>query len=363
MEQPADALLIRRILDELDKYNLPVLPAPAYLAANVKNQLELAGLQPPVLSSLSDITNRVIHVIAAQKGNEIKQYRMLYFDRQGQINQHYASLHELLAHKVPEHLTLEMFEPGKIPAYLQARYQKSTSGGKSPNHTRNFAISAYRALIKLPVQIGETNVDPNLLYTTIYSTFSRQRTEHSHQTGFLASISKTPEQYGISMLDYIRAAYSKRLLPYLSEQYTYTGPDSIHPACVKLFDPVQIKLQDNWKPEQKMRPLANTDTNPEAYKVLTRIERPMLERNPENPNKKTFDRVRIFLSIKSRDSMPNRNAFIQQYQKDIAAIAASAIAKSKSFRCHGIPIQFLRLTNMTLTTQNQLELIFELKNI
>lgn len=111
------------------------------------------------------------------------------------------------------------------------------------------------------------------------------------------------------------------------------------------------------------RTLKEADVDKQVFQFIYRIDKPTFERTPENPNTKTFDFIRIRLSIPTKDTKPDRIEFIKQHKNDIANIALLRIAKAKQFIKYGIPINFLKLEYWTVTMQSELELVFGLKDI
>lgn len=101
----------------------------------------------------------------------------------------------------------------------------------------------------------------------------------------------------------------------------------------------------------------------DAMRAITSIKRPSFERMPGNKDDKTFDQIRIRLGIVGKDTMPNRNDKLRRDQRTLARIALAKIRDTKSFQRYGIPVNFLRLDHMTITCQDELELVFVLKEI
>lgn len=101
----------------------------------------------------------------------------------------------------------------------------------------------------------------------------------------------------------------------------------------------------------------------DAMRAITSIKRPSFERMPGNKNDRTFDQIRIRLGIVGKDTMPNRNEQLKRNQRTLARIALAKIRDTKSFQRYGIPMNFLRLDHMTITCQDELELVFVLKDI
>ena len=109
--------------------------------------------------------------------------------------------------------------------------------------------------------------------------------------------------------------------------------------------------------------LENSKTNNEVKHFIYKIERPIFERETDNLKPNTFDFIRIRLSIASERKYPNRKQFVKDNLRDIAIIALTKIKDTKSYQKYGIPVNYLKLENAAITIDNQLELVFGLKNI
>ena len=97
-------------------------------------------------------------------------------------------------------------------------------------------------------------------------------------------------------------------------------------------------------------------------RFITSMARPIIERETDNENKNTFDFIRMYIGILSEEACEeNRIEYIKQNQPVIVAKAISAIKDSKQFIKYNIPIDYLKLSQMTITKDDQLLFLFELK--
>lgn len=101
----------------------------------------------------------------------------------------------------------------------------------------------------------------------------------------------------------------------------------------------------------------------EVRRFILRVESPKFERETGNENNKTFDFIRIFLSIPGKDSCPNRADFIKKHQQEIFQIALQKIGETKRFTKFGIPLNVLTLESAMITRQSQLQLLFGIKRV
>ena len=225
------------------------------------------------------------------------------------------------------------------------------------------------ALIAYPNVIRGVPVDMNILWQLLKNLAKKQALSETETpewtTGRKAGNSCL--RYGLSVPDYIRAAYAYNLVC-KCRNFTVNGhpkpEDKAYLDIYRLFLRTKSDGVQYFDPQKADRTAPEDiigSPDPEAYRVITKINNPKLEREPGNNDTKTFDFVRIFLGVCGVWSFPDRKAHIRKYQKDIALIALNKIAGSAIYKKKGVPVQFLRLSSMTLTQQDELELVFELK--
>lgn len=114
-------------------------------------------------------------------------------------------------------------------------------------------------------------------------------------------------------------------------------------------------ITDTMKKEQ-------LDTSP-VLPLITRIGPPCFERMPENKDTATFDQIRMRLGLVTRQSVPDRDRHLKRYRRELAMIALSKIKDAKQFQRYGIPVNFLRADHMTITVQDEIEIVFVLKDL
>ena len=122
---------------------------------------------------------------------------------------------------------------------------------------------------------------------------------------------------------------------------------------------------DTWERFVSVCEEAHFDKKPnltEFERLIGEIDTPNFERVPENKNKSTFDFIRIFVSINDiyDDRVLTKEA-VRKYQPQITSVVLQRLEKNKQFQKYGVPVNFLKLSRLTLTHQNMLEYLFELK--
>jgi len=100
----------------------------------------------------------------------------------------------------------------------------------------------------------------------------------------------------------------------------------------------------------------------EIERFVTNIGTPIFTRVPENPNKGTFDFIFIQVNIISKWK-EDRNKYIHGHLKEIKDMVIGKLKSSRSFKKYGVPVNFLRITRVTLKKDSTLEFVMELKTI
>lgn len=93
------------------------------------------------------------------------------------------------------------------------------------------------------------------------------------------------------------------------------------------------------------------------------IMQPVYERVPGNHNEATFDRIRITVGLPRYqfDSWEALQKEVKKYRREIIQRVVEKLEGSTQFKGYGVPINFLKLSNITLLHNFALEFIFELK--
>ena len=93
---------------------------------------------------------------------------------------------------------------------------------------------------------------------------------------------------------------------------------------------------------------------------LGRFEKPMIYRSSGNDNKNTFDFIKTSVTILG---VENKLEFVKQYKNDICNAVLDKIAESRTFQKYGVPVNILRLTNLTMGNSGILYFTFEPKEL
>lgn len=98
-------------------------------------------------------------------------------------------------------------------------------------------------------------------------------------------------------------------------------------------------------------------------RLVQSITSPIYERVPGNTNKATFDRIRIAVGVPRYqfDSWDDLRNEINRYQPEIYQRVVEKLEKNRQFKKYGVPISFLKLSDVTLRRDCSIEFIFELK--
>lgn len=98
----------------------------------------------------------------------------------------------------------------------------------------------------------------------------------------------------------------------------------------------------------------------EFERLAQKIFEPEFECSPDNVDRQTFDRVRISVGIGSmhRNLRETANA-IRSIRPKLDRLVIATIEKDPRFQRYGVPMEKLRLSDLTLTPDHLLEYIFE----
>lgn len=84
-------------------------------------------------------------------------------------------------------------------------------------------------------------------------------------------------------------------------------------------------------------------------RFITKIEKPIIERETGNLNKNTFDFITVECHIlKEEHCDGNRSEYIRIHRKEIDGKVLEVINNSRSFLKYGVPVNILKLNNLEL---------------
>lgn len=94
-------------------------------------------------------------------------------------------------------------------------------------------------------------------------------------------------------------------------------------------------------------------------RFITKIEKPIFECETGNFDTNTFDFIRVRACILKH--FPERLNYIQKNINGISNKVIEKLKNSSSFRKYGIPISYLKISNIVITNDDTIEYTFELK--
>ena len=100
----------------------------------------------------------------------------------------------------------------------------------------------------------------------------------------------------------------------------------------------------------------------ELERFIARIDRISIERETDNFNKNTFDFIRVQVYLNELDDI--KESVKEKVQKnlfDITNMVLDKINNNNYFKKYNVPIEFLKVSKITLTKDLRLEFLFELK--
>lgn len=98
-------------------------------------------------------------------------------------------------------------------------------------------------------------------------------------------------------------------------------------------------------------------------KLMQSIAAPTFERIPENNDKTTFDYIRMTVGLPRYqfDSWEELQGEVEKYRHEIYQRVIQTIEDDRHFKRYGVPINFLKLSDVTLRRDFSMEFLFELK--
>lgn len=131
---------------------------------------------------------------------------------------------------------------------------------------------------------------------------------------------------------------------------THFEPGMSLRECIGVF--LETKLEA--RPPRKPSPIDQ---------LVQGISPPVFEREPENENTATFDRIRVSVGL-PRYQFPSWEALrdeVNKHRREIYRLVLDKIESDRRFIRYGVPINFLKLSDVTLLRNYSLEFIFELR--
>lgn len=121
--------------------------------------------------------------------------------------------------------------------------------------------------------------------------------------------------------------------------------------CLEIF--LKTELSHKEKHEQS------------SFQQLVHVLPPTYEREPENQNEATFDRIRVIVGLpryqfNSWETLRNE---VKKYKRKIYQQVIQRLENDRRFQKYGVPLNFLKLSNVTLCHDFSIEFIFELKEL
>jgi hypothetical protein len=203
-----------------------------------------------------------------------------------------------------------------------------------------------------PINIALRNIKSRICYfneNKIWCSMSIEDAEH-----YLKGISKYEKNNQLYMSTSLREYFNVSNIVYILITISKMSEGDSWSKFIEIYNQVEYKQRE--KPKNLNR-------------FITKINRPVFERFPENTNQKTFDMIRIDVNIITNhipEIMGNLSfsQYIKSHSKEIKKLVLCKIEKSIQFHTYGIPITFLKLESAIYHRNLSLiEFIFTLKEI
>lgn len=99
------------------------------------------------------------------------------------------------------------------------------------------------------------------------------------------------------------------------------------------------------------------------YLIYPRYNDITIRREYGNTNNKTFDFINITIRLVKQDNKKQAIEFYKNNKKELNSIAVMALSDCERFQKFNIPINFLKVDNITITNSMELVYTFSLKDI
>ena len=129
-------------------------------------------------------------------------------------------------------------------------------------------------------------------------------------------------------------------------------------GCVDIFGPDMSYVFIQRSETNDL--LSNLNISPQVRKFITRINKPIFERDVDNPNTKSFDFIRILIGIRQYIG-ESRSKFIRDHIEEIHKIAIGDITHCRESKKYKFNTDDLKMTEGCITEQDELMLLYELK--
>ena len=120
--------------------------------------------------------------------------------------------------------------------------------------------------------------------------------------------------------------------------------------CIEIF----LKTELEHRTPQELSPIDQ---------LVQYISPPIYERVPENQDERTFDYIRMTVGLPryQYNSWESLQDEIKKYQREIYCRVLQKLENDRYFKRYGVPINFIRGSEVILRRDFSLEFIFELK--
>ena len=97
-------------------------------------------------------------------------------------------------------------------------------------------------------------------------------------------------------------------------------------------------------------------------RFITKINKPTFVRCPENLKENTFDYIYVDLCIISKWD-EDKKQYIKKHIKQIEEKVLSTLESNKTFKSFGVPLNYLKVSRITIKRDNVLQFVLEIKSI
>lgn len=133
---------------------------------------------------------------------------------------------------------------------------------------------------------------------------------------------------------------------------------------LKAGDKVEMLFSyvDEVENEEEAEKRSQSTSQDNTGDFITKISKPIFKRESGNDNEKTFDFIYVDVCV-VHDWKTDKLKYINQNLLKIKDRVVEHLGNYPSFKKFGVPVNFLRITDVTFTKDDQIHFVFELKKI
>lgn len=176
---------------------------------------------------------------------------------------------------------------------------------------------------------------------------------------------KTNRFYNLDIRDdgsYFWNTWAPELMIYNFSEEELPNNDTLRKKVVAL-----LKVGDTIEDYKRLMKTVKIEKHPKPEgldRFLGKISTPVYVREPENPNKNTFDYIYVDVCfVRAATEGEDIKEYVNRNFKFIKEKVLTKLKNSRSFTKYGVPVNFLTITRATIRKDDVIQMVFRLKDI